>query len=194
MNDHDPLDRTDLPMTAPPADAHGALEERRLLRQVTDAEFSAFYRATVRPLVAFLINQGAGVHTASDIAQETMTTAYRRWNDLHAPKAWAYKVASRALVRRIAGVEEDPVGEVPEPTSLLARPDAIAEWEARHRVLPLLRSLPPRQRQVLAWTLAGFTPGDIADQLGLPNETVRANLRKARRAAAAYLETREEEL
>ncbi|MFD8983235.1 RNA polymerase sigma factor [Streptomyces sp. NPDC059564] len=194
MNDHDPLDRTDLPATALPADAPGAREERRLLRQVTDAEFSAFYRTTIRPLVAFLINQGAGVHTASDIAQETMTTAYRRWSDLRAPKAWAYKVASRALVRRVAGVEEDPVEEVPEPTSLLARPDAIAEWEARHRVLPLLRSLPPRQRQVLAWTLAGFTPGDIADQLGLPAETVRANLRKARLAAAAYLETREEEL
>ncbi|MFK0201925.1 sigma-70 family RNA polymerase sigma factor [Streptomyces lavendulae] len=194
MNDHDPLDRSDRPATAPPADGPVALEERLRLRREADAEFSAFYRATVRPLVAFLINQGAGIHTASDIAQETMTSAYRRWNDLHAPRAWAYKVASRAFVRRIADVAEDPVEEVPEPTSLLARPDAIAEWEARHRVLPLLRSLPPRQRQVLAWTLAGFTPGDFADQLGLPNETVRASLRKARRAAAAYLETREEEL
>ncbi|WP_411107181.1 sigma-70 family RNA polymerase sigma factor [Streptomyces sp. cmx-4-9] len=194
MNDHDPLDRTDLPTTARPAVGRGPLDGHQRLRQVTDAEFSAFYRTTVRPLVAFLINQGAGVHTASDIAQETMTTAYRRWSDLHAPKAWAYKVASRALLRRIADVEEAPVAEVPEPTSLLARPDAIAEWEARHRVLPLLRSLPPRQQQVMAWTLAGFTPGDIADQLGLPAETVRANLRKARRAASAYLTTREEEL
>ncbi|MER5810054.1 sigma-70 family RNA polymerase sigma factor [Streptomyces sp. NPDC002033] len=194
MNDHDPLDRTELPATVPPADGPAALAERRRLRQAADAEFSAFYRATVRPLVAFLINQGAGVHAAADIAQETMTNAYRRWSDLYEPRAWAYTVASRALLRRLSDVAEDPVEEVPEPTSLLARPDAIAEWEARHRVVPLLRSLPPRQRQVLAWTLAGFTPGDIADQLGLPNETVRANLRKARLAAAAYLRTREEEL
>ncbi|MFF4402264.1 sigma factor-like helix-turn-helix DNA-binding protein [Streptomyces sp. NPDC001480] len=81
----------------------------------------------------------------------------------------------------------------PEPTSLLARPDAIAEWETRHDALPLLRRLPPRQRQVLSWTLAGFTPTDIADHLGLSAETVRANLKKARRTAAAYLKGREEE-
>ncbi|MET9444407.1 sigma factor-like helix-turn-helix DNA-binding protein [Streptomyces sp. NPDC006610] len=93
---------------------------------------------------------------------------------------------------RIASVEE-PVDEVPEPTSLLARPDAIAEWEATHDVLPVLRSLPPRQRQILAWTLAGFTPTDIAELLGLRAETVRANLMKARRSAAAYLTAREEE-
>jgi DNA-directed RNA polymerase specialized sigma24 family protein len=76
---------------------------------------------------------------------------------------------------------------------LLARPDAIEEWETRHDTLPMLRSLPPRQRQVLAWSLAGFTPGDIAEHLDLPADTVRANLRKARRAAAAYLKAREEE-
>jgi DNA-directed RNA polymerase specialized sigma24 family protein len=102
-------------------------------------------------------------------------------------------VASRALVRTITAVEEDLVEQVPEPTSLLARPDAIAEWEGRYDALPLLKSLPPRQRQVLAWTLAGYTPSDIADQLGLPAETVRGNLAKARRAAAAYLKAREEE-
>ncbi|WP_257004386.1 RNA polymerase sigma factor [Streptomyces sp. SA15] len=96
-------------------------------------------------------------------------------------------------MRKFAAVEKEPVEEVPEPTSLLARPDAIGEWETRHDALPMLRSLPPRQRQVLAWTLAGFTPSDIAEHLGLPVDNVRANLRKARRVAAAYLKAREEE-
>ncbi|MEW1548299.1 sigma factor-like helix-turn-helix DNA-binding protein [Streptomyces tsukubensis] len=85
------------------------------------------------------------------------------------------------------------MGDLPEPSSLLPRPDAIAEWEARYDVLPLLQSLPMKQRQVMAWTLAGFTPADIADQLGEPAANVRANLRLARRAAAAYLTAREEE-
>ncbi|SHN03666.1 RNA polymerase sigma factor [Streptomyces yunnanensis] len=192
MSEYDPAESTDLPATAP-AVSPGPLEEHHRLRHEADAEFSAFYRKTIRSLVAFLINQGAAIHVAADIAQDTMTTAYRRWGDLRTPKAWAYKAASRAMIRKIAAVEEDPVGDVPEPTSLLARPDAIAEWEARHDMLPLLRSLPPRQRQVLAWTMAGFTPGDIADELGLPADTVRANLMKARRAAVAYLGTREEE-
>lgn len=44
----------------------------------------------------------------------------------------------------------------------------------------------------MAWTLNGFTPTDIADHLGLSAETVRANLKKARRAAVARIEEREE--
>lgn len=166
--------------------------QRHRARQQTDNEFSAFYRETVRPLTGFLINHGAAVQVAADIAQEIMTDAYRNWDRITHPKAWVHKAASRALVRKVVSVEE-PVGDVAEPTSLVPRPDAIAEWEAQHDALPLLRSLPMKQSQVMAWTLAGFTPTDIADHLGLPAENVRANLKKARRTAAAYLKAREEE-
>ncbi|MEV5899931.1 sigma-70 family RNA polymerase sigma factor [Streptomyces sp. NPDC052127] len=137
--------------------------------------------------MGFLVNQGASVH----IAQDTMTAAYRRWEDIEHPRAWAHTVASRALVRKIAFAEEQPAEQVPEPTSLLARPDAIAEWD-RHDLLPVLRSLPPRQRQVLAWALAGFTPAEIAEHLGMTVEAVRASLYKARRTVAELLKEREE--
>ncbi|MGW5767139.1 SAV_2336 N-terminal domain-related protein [Streptomyces tendae] len=157
-----------------------------------DEEFSAFYRENIRPLVGFLINHGASVHVASDIAQDTMTDAYRHWSDIEDPKLWVHNAASRALIRNATSID-DLVGEVPEPTALLPRPDDISEWESQHDALPLLRSLPPRQRQVMAWALAGFTPTEIADHLGLRPETVRANLKKARRAAADYLTAREEE-
>lgn len=187
MNDHDPADGADRSTTAPP-DPVG----QRATRSRTDEEFSAFYRDNIRPLTGFLINHGAGVQVAADIAQETMIDAYKCWTGVTHPKAWVHTAASRALVRKVASVEE-PVDEVPEPTALIARPDAIEEWEAQYDALPLLRSLPPRQRQVLAWTLADFTPTDIADHLGLPAETVRASLKKARRTAANYYKAREEE-
>ncbi|MGW2787032.1 RNA polymerase sigma factor [Streptomyces populi] len=187
MSNHDPADSTDRPAVAPEPPG-----QRHPVREPKDADFAAFYRENIRPLTGFLINHGASVQSAADIAQEVMTDAYRNWERITHPKAWVHKAASRALVRSIASVEE-PVDDVPEPTSLVPRPDAIAEWEAQHDALPLLRSLPMKQRQVLAWTLAGFTPTDIADHLGLPAENVRANLKKARRAAAAYLKAREEE-
>lgn len=187
-------------MNSPAPDADGAAPSSApptgpdVDRPQSTADFVAFYRANIRPLTGFLVNHGASVHVAADIAQDTMTDAYRNWTGITHPKAWVHKAASRALIRKFASVrEEEPVAELPEPSSLIPRPDAIAEWEARHDALPLLRSLPVRQRQVLAWTLAGFTPTDIATHIGLPAETVRGNLRKARLAAAVYLATREED-
>lgn len=191
MSTHDPADSADRP-AAPPPTADPLAGQLHRARQQSDKEFSAFYRENIRPLTGFLINHGAGVTVAADIAQEVMTDAYRHWGRIAHPKAWVHKAASRALVRKVASVEE-PVDDVPEPTSLVPRPDAIAEWEAQHDALPLLRSLPMKQRQVMAWTLAGFTPTDIADHLDLLTENVRANLKKARRAAAAYLKAREGE-
>ncbi|KIF79136.1 hypothetical protein QR77_24920 [Streptomyces sp. 150FB] len=158
-----------------------------------DEEFSSFYRATVPELIGFLINNGASLPVAADLAQDTMIKAYQRWTEIGHPRAWAHTVASRALGRRIADVREQPVDHVPEPTSLLPDPGAAAEWEVRHDVRPLLDSLPPRQRQIMAWTLNGWTPSEIADELSMNPEAVRASLKKARRAAAAYYREREGE-
>lgn len=194
MSSHEPAGETSSKAAAPDARTHLGVQQGRL-REETDREFSAFYRSGIRPLVAFLINQGATVHVAADIAQDAMTAAYRRWTDLRSPRAWVHTVASRALVRQFAALEEDLVDDLPEPTSLLARPDDIAEWESLHTLRPLLESLPPRQRQVLAWTFAGFTPADIATHVGggLTAETVRANLKKARRTAAAHFAREEDQ-
>lgn len=152
----------------------------------TDEEFSTFYRAMMSALVGFLVNQGASPPLATDIAQDTMMAAYRNWAEIRLPKPWVHTVASRALLRRITDTREAPFAEIPEATSLLPEPDRFAEWELRHDLQGLLMKLPPRQRQVLAWTFNGFTPSEIALQLGMTNDAVRASLRKARRAAVEY--------
>ncbi|AWT41823.1 MULTISPECIES: RNA polymerase sigma factor [Streptomyces] len=194
MSDQDPLDGLDLPTAASAAPYGGCEELGRAARLLKDEQFSAFYRSVVRRLVGFLINQGATVPTAADIAQDSMIKAYRRWADLEDPRAWIHTVAARELVRRSASLREEPVESVPEATALLPRPDALGEWESRYALLPLLRALPPRQRQVLAWTLDGYTPDDIAGQLHISSDAVRSNLMKARRAVAQRLRNREEEL
>ncbi|GAA3087397.1 RNA polymerase sigma factor [Streptosporangium carneum] len=191
MSDHEP-ERT-LPPPLLPVSPSDALDQPDTARLAVDHEFSTFYRTTIRQLVVFLLSQGAELTVAADIAQDTMTKAYQRWTEIDQPKAWAYAVASRALIRKIVDILEDPCDQLPEPTSLLPHPDAAAEWEARHDTLRMLRNLPPRQRQILAWTLDGYTPTEIAEQLCITPNTVSANLKKARRAAAHYLKTREEE-
>jgi RNA polymerase sigma factor (sigma-70 family) len=154
-------------------------------RSVADTEFAAFYRSFMPGLVAFLRYQGVPLKDAADLAQETMIKAYARWSTIDTPRAWTKRVASRAWARRLAGVDEALVADVPEP--LLAVSD-VAIWEQQHDILRVLDRLPPRQRQVLAWTLDGHTPAEIAEELRLPSETVRANLYKARRAVAKHLE------
>lgn len=183
MDDHDPRpagaaiprDPPGWPAAAPPPDSPG-----------TDAAFSDFYRQFVPTLAAFLVWQGARLDVAADIAQDTMIKAYQRWSEIHSPKAWARTVASQAFVRHIA-CPEDPSPDPPEHSSLLPAATNVEAWEQRHEVLRLLDRLPPRQRQVLAWTLACYTPAEIADELGITPEAVRASLMKARRALAEYL-------
>lgn len=160
-----------------------------LVQSDTDAAFSAFYRRFVPTLVAFLVWQGGRLPDAVDITQETMIKLYQRWSEIRHPESWARRVASRELVRRTASVEEDLVDDPPERSSLLPALTSVEAWEQRHEVLCLLDGLPPRQRQVLAWTLDGYTPAEIADELKITPEAVRANLMKARRALAEHLGT-----
>jgi RNA polymerase sigma factor (sigma-70 family) len=155
----------------------------------TIAAFSKFYRESLPKLVAFLMYLGATLPDATDLAHEAMVAAFRSWNVIEYPTAWTRRVASRALLREMTRVE-DPVGELPELGTLLKNDDAV-DWEEQHEVLRLMRMLPPRQRQVLAWTFDGFKPSEIADELNLKPEVVRANLKKARRAIASHLAARE---
>jgi RNA polymerase sigma-70 factor (ECF subfamily) len=153
---------------------------------VDEEEFAAFYRGHLGRLVAYLVYQGAPVSVAADLAQDAMITVYRRWPDITSPRAYVYTVAGRALVRRAMDTPELPAGEVPEPSSVLPRPGEAEHWLQQQQVLSVLRALPPRQRQVLALTLDGWTPAEIAEMLGIDPAAVRSNLKKARHSAGEH--------
>jgi RNA polymerase sigma factor (sigma-70 family) len=156
-------------------------------RRVRDREYSAFYRQSIVELVNFLIWQGARPADAAENAQEAMIKAHTHWDTISEPRAWVRRVASREWGRRFARAQEDPVDHVPEHTSLLHTDTAIESVAERHDVLRLLETLPPRQRQVMAWTMDGFSGPEIADELGINPDAVRSSLLKARRALASRL-------
>jgi RNA polymerase sigma factor (sigma-70 family) len=157
-------------------------------RAASDEAFIAFYRGSLPRLVAFLRWQGVPLPDAVDLAQETMVETYKLWNTIDHPATWARRVASRTWARRVARIAEEPVADIPERLPLLAVTD-VAAWEQRHDVLRLLDQLPARQRQVLAWILNGYTPTEIANELQITPEAVRASLAKARRTLASHLRT-----
>nr|BFE60486.1 sigma-70 family RNA polymerase sigma factor [Dactylosporangium thailandense] len=146
------------------------------------AEFSLFYENDFPRLVAFLTVHGVPIATATDVAQEAMTEAFRQWDSLDAPRAWVRKVAARMWWRRAQRDErEAPTERLPEGEVIL-QSDVALEIEARHDFVALVKRLPMAQRQVIAWTYDGFQPTEIAAQLGKSPATVRSLLRKARLA------------
>jgi len=152
-------------------------------------EFALFYRGHIRGLVAYLIYQGAAAHLAADIAQDAMITAYRRWPEIKSPRAYTWTVAYRAFIRHALNDPEQSSDEVPERAALLPRPGEAEAWLQEQHIIHLLRALPPRQRQVLALTIDGWTPAEIADLLSLDPAAVRSNLKKARRNADEHRRT-----
>ncbi len=136
--------------------------------------------------MAYLLYQGALAHVAAELSQEAMITAYRRWHTITSPKACVWTVAHKAFVRQAVNVAEHSVAEVPEPTVLLPHPEEAEAWLQKQQVIDLLRALPLRQRQVLALTIDGWSPIEIADLLGIDASAVRSNLMKARRNAAEH--------
>jgi DNA-directed RNA polymerase specialized sigma24 family protein len=57
----------------------------------------------------------------------------------------------------------------------------------QREVMALLRALPPKQRQVMTWTLAGFGDAEIASSLGLSTDAVKQSRYYARRNLAKRL-------
>jgi RNA polymerase sigma-70 factor (ECF subfamily) len=134
-------------------------------------------------LVLFVIHLGADLSEAHDIAQEAFVSALPRWSSIERPTAYLRTTANREYIRRsCATTRERPMAEVPD---VIANPDpSVAKVEFRDqeiRVLDAVRKLPPRQRQVIAWTLDGFTPAEIADILKVSSGAVRGSILKARR-------------
>ncbi|MEU9379730.1 sigma-70 family RNA polymerase sigma factor [Streptomyces sp. NPDC048279] len=190
MNEVDPRDPAQLP--ADLAQSAALIDDRREARHLKDEAFSAFYRNEIKPLIRYLMRQGADTALAAETAQESMLRAYTAWQGLTYPKAWVYKVARHELLTLMRRRREDPFEQVPEPTALLPRTDALIAVELRYDALQAIRRLPQRQREVIALSLSGFAPASIADILDITANTASASLKKARRALLAAPEFRQE--
>lgn len=78
---------------------------------------------------------------------------------------------------------DDPVDAILPPS-----PTNVQAWEERHEVLRLLDCLPPLQRQVIELTMDGYTPAEIASELGITSQTIRSRLIRARRTLRREIE------
>lgn len=184
--DPPPDDGTARSLTGVPTEANAPAPTSVPSAAASTVEFELFYRAETRDLVRFLIWMGASLADAADVAQDTMISAFQQWKKINTPRAWIRRVASRTFLRRKLTRVEQPVDTTDGRPLLPANAD-LSAWEEHEEVRRLLAGLPPRQRQVMAWTFDGYAPQEIAAELGITADAVRSNLKLARRALAQHL-------
>ncbi len=143
-------------------------------------DFSACYARELSSLVWFVMSLGADPHRAADVAQSAFAEAFAVWDRIQHPTAWLRRVAGRLYYRHLI-TQETSVEDVPDRQGPLSAASVVELHDEARRVLAALADLPPKQRQVMAWTIDGFSPAEIARELDVDPATVRQSLAKARK-------------
>ncbi|MEV5598946.1 sigma-70 family RNA polymerase sigma factor [Streptomyces sp. NPDC052496] len=149
-------------------------------------DFALYYEQHLTRLIRHLMRQGASVHEAAEAVQAAFTEALPCWEQIAHPAAWLRRVAFRLYLRQPVRREE-LTGEPPDSPGGVCPLRAVELQEEEQRVYAALSALPPAQRQVLAWSLDGFTDSEIAAELGMTDEAVRKNRSRARARLKAHL-------
>ena len=129
------------------------------------------------------LQRSGDCHLAEDVAQDTVVTALRMWEDLRDRdrlRGWLFKIAQRRLLdltrqRRALPLEQEPLAPIPT--------EPVESDDARLRVARrALRKLPlDLRRPVRLHYLHGKPLREIALQLGTTRDAVKARLYRARR-------------
>ena len=85
------------------------------------------------------------------------------------------------LYYRYLVTQEISVEDVPDRQGPLSAASAFELHDEARWVLAALADLAPKQRQVMAWTIDGFSPAEIARELDVDPATIRQSLAKARK-------------
>ncbi|WP_375484868.1 SigE family RNA polymerase sigma factor [uncultured Jatrophihabitans sp.] len=140
------------------------------------ADFDAFARENWATLMSIGVAVSGSRTEAEDLVQTALTNAFVRWRRIDRPQALAYLRRSilNAHVsrwRRHRGAEFT----MADPPERPSRHSATDDVDERRTLLPLLRSLPARQRAVLVLRYLCDLPDDeIAETLGVSTGTVRS--------------------
>ena len=154
-----------------------------------DDLYAASYRRLVVQMFAICGDQA----DAEDAVQEAFVAALRKARQLDAtsnPEAWVRKVALNRLRSgwRHSAVVRKYQTQVPGPQiPMEVGPDHVA-------IMSALTDLDPDQREVVVLHyLADLGTAAIAEDLGIPEGTVKSRLSRGRGTLAALLEDREEQ-
>jgi RNA polymerase sigma factor (sigma-70 family) len=185
---------------APPA---GDPSEAALLARYARGDIAAARVLTARlgpRILGFATRMLSDRAEAEDVTQETMLRLWRVAPDWQAGQAqvstWAFRVAANLCTDRLRKRRPVALDTVAEPPD--AAPGAVATMIAADRDAALqaaLAALPDRQRQaVVLRHIEGLSNPEIAQIMDLGVEAVESLTARGKRALAAQLAGRRDEL
>jgi RNA polymerase sigma-70 factor (ECF subfamily) len=157
-----------------------------------EVDLGELYDASYRRLVVQMFGICGDMRDAEDAVQEAFVTAIRRQRQLAKvtnPEAWVRTVALNRLRSgwRHAGIVRKYQADVPGAQAPVeVGPDHVA-------IVAALAGLPPDLRRVVVLHhLGDLGTAELADELGIPEGTVKSRLSRARSRLAELLDEREE--
>lgn len=153
-------------------------------QELTSESFDAFFRREYRPVVGVAFALTGSRPAAEDLAMEAFEQALRHWGTLDNPSGWIRRVVTNRGVSRLRrlGAEARSLARLRPPDDGLVDVTSMAVWEG-------VRRLPPRQAQVVVLHhVDGLTRKEIAELLGIGEETVKTHLERGRARLAHHLE------
>jgi RNA polymerase sigma-70 factor, ECF subfamily len=153
------------------------------------ASFESLARQHLPVVLSLVRQQIRDTHTAEDVAQDALLTAYRNLKQLDDPQKfapWLYRIAVRAARR---SARQTPVLSAegvtaPEPPSDTATSSTLGAGDADERRTRVRRAVAeleePYRIVVTLHYLEGLDGAQIAQRLQVPHGTVRSQLSRAR--------------
>lgn len=148
--------------------------------------FGRLYLSSRARLAAQIYGLTGDASEAAEVVQEAFSRAWANWGSLRSfddPEAWVRKVAFRVAVsrwRRVRRLVSAPGGD---DARIAAEPAA-----ERVDVVRALADLPMGQRRaVVLHHLGGLAVAEVAEEMGVPEGTVKSWLSRGRSRLARHL-------
>jgi RNA polymerase sigma-70 factor (ECF subfamily) len=147
---------------------------------VPTTNFTDLYSSSFARLVGQVTVVTADRQAAEDAVQEAFGRLWKRWESLSTyenPEAWVRRVAINVAISRWRRLRRL------RPLSDRAGPDREDDRATRHDVQEALRTLPVKHRQALfLHHVMGLSVADVAQEMGVPEGTVKSWLFRGREA------------
>jgi len=160
---------------------------RRIANSKDQAAFSSLFEYYAPRVKSYMLRQGANATTAEELAQEAMTSVWRKAG-LYSPEkgnptTWIFTIARNLRIDRLRKErvwQELPEGHAERPSEDPEPDEVVSERERSRMVRDALATLPPEQIEIVTLSfLNGLSHSEIAEKLDLPLGTVKSRMRLA---------------